>query len=194
MTSEEPLDASPEKPTLDRPIATPTKIMDSKYTLQERLLKRNQSKKSSLALSNGVLFVVGLMAIWVAHYAILDYPHLEYCSNVRYTQFQHQHQTQQVHKPFYSFMPSCIPCPQDSLCSSRTVLGCRDSTSGDFHLKKNLLSSLLPNSLLFFPINQPYCVYDSTSRIVKETRNKRQIDQMIRVTEKLVREFTGEVR
>ena len=51
MTSEEPLDASREKPTLDRPIATPTKIMDSKYTLQERLLKRNQSKKSSLALS-----------------------------------------------------------------------------------------------------------------------------------------------
>ncbi|KAJ3304529.1 inner nuclear membrane protein enriched at telomere/subtelomere region [Kappamyces sp. JEL0829] len=167
----------------ERPIITPKKMLDSEFSLQERLLRRNRTKKASPRF-NPLAAVLCLLSLFLAHYSLVDYPRLGYC-----TQDAPAASPVKPHTPFYSFMPSCIPCPQDTVCSFRSVTGC---VEGAFRLKKNLLARLLPESFLFFPLNQPYCVPD-TSRDVKEGRSKRQVEQLIKVLEKLVREYSGEV-
>ena len=184
LFSMENLTPKPQLPATSSNDTLPNRIKsESKLSLQERLLKRNKAKRQSRTnlLSNSLVAFSILLSIFIAHYVITDYPSLQYCPSSLDSRLSS--------KPFYSFLPSCVPCPTDTMCSSQSVTGC---TGPDQILQYGWIARIIPTSLLPFPFDQPSCQYD-TQRIMQQSKKVRQVEHLIKVLDQIVREYVGKV-
>lgn len=159
-----------------------SQLQDSKLSIQERLLKRTRQKQKAkigfiVRICMGLLSIAALV---FAHWYRVDYPLLEYCSSTS---------NQSLSARFYTFLPSCVPCPPLSICSKRKVTGC---TSLQETFTKSTLQRIVPSFLLFFPLDQPVCSHD-TAKLAQETKKTRQTQHLIKVLDQLVCEYVGKV-
>jgi hypothetical protein len=176
-----PIEFSSEKPEFKTP-SKPAQSLKSKSindkkpaSIHERLLRRNKQRQEQRLVNGILLGMVSIFFFVTVHWLIVDYPNLQYCSNVT------------TYKPFYPFSSQCIPCPSNAICSSRAVTGCIGS---DTKLKKSLFQKILPSFLSLFPYNQPSCVFDG-GEVMDDDKRQRQVDHLVKVTDHLVREYIG---
>ncbi|KAJ3271880.1 inner nuclear membrane protein enriched at telomere/subtelomere region [Terramyces sp. JEL0728] len=166
---EVPLKELPVTPLKMAPKSTSKSKAD---IIQEKLKKRK--KRTNIW---PVFYALPVFLAFVVHWAIADYPNLKYCDSTK------------DYPRVYRFVPGCLSCPSNSLCDGRNIVGC---TSNDYKLKHPYISNLIPSPLIPFPLNQPTCTLDST-KILLESKKKRQIDHLIQVLDTIVREYVGSV-
>lgn len=83
---------------------------------------------------------------------------------------------------------TCIPCPNNAICSPKNVIGCESS---DYKLSKHYLSYILPFKPPF-PFGQPSCVLDNT-RIILEQKKQEKVLNLISKLDVIVRKWIGDV-
>ncbi|KAJ3259942.1 inner nuclear membrane protein enriched at telomere/subtelomere region [Boothiomyces macroporosus] len=164
-----------ELPAKDLPV-TPLKMPANSSKSKLEIIQQKLQKRKRPTKIWPVLYLLPVFLAFFVHWAIVDYPSLKYCSAAD-------------HPRVYKFISGCISCPSNSICEGRNILGC---TSNDYKLKETFLSRFLPNKIIPFPFDQPTCTLDS-SKILLESKKKRQIEHLIQVLDSITREYVGGV-
>ena len=131
-----------------------------------------------------VSIAIAFLTVSYLHWLAFIHPDLQYCSStgsdVRlYTGYN----------PLGLVFPSCIQCPDQSICSTRAITHCKSS---DYKLVKSAFNFLLGDSTLLFPLGQPACVLD-TDRLEKEAHNLRAVKRLTVMMTDIVRRWMGNV-
>eukprot|EP00842_Homolaphlyctis_polyrhiza_P006988 jgi/Hompol1/879/HPOL_005448-RA len=154
---------------------------------EKRKIIKPPQKITSQSLMIAVSAVITVFLLIVAHWAVFIHPNLEYCNATESASSNASQQQYDQWNPLGSMLPSCIPCPEHSVCSARNITQCLD----DHILKPGAWSVLVGSgNPLVFPLGQPLCV-PNVDKLAQEARKQQRIVALLVMLDDVVRKWVG---